>query len=60
GNSGGGQRMNQWKDICKIDDILPETGKLQAPAVILPLLSKIAVYLYSKSCFGLLTPHLIN
>ena len=18
--------MNQWKDICKIDDILPETG----------------------------------
>ncbi|WP_071595907.1 hypothetical protein [Escherichia coli] len=37
-----------------------ETGKLQAPAVILPLLSKIAVYLYSKSCFGLLTPHLIN
>ncbi|EOD0327735.1 hypothetical protein ACJEAI_002869 [Escherichia coli] len=38
----------------------PETGKLQAPAVILPLLSKIAVYLYSKSCFGLLTPHLIN
>ncbi|NYY73990.1 hypothetical protein DMN57_20970 [Escherichia coli] len=38
----------------------PETGKLQAPAVILPFLSKIAVYLYSKSCFGLLTPHLIN
>ncbi|MGS5273969.1 hypothetical protein ACVD1S_22750 [Escherichia coli] len=38
----------------------PETGKLQAPAVILPLLSKMAVYLYSKSCFGLLTPHLIN
>ncbi|WP_096851677.1 hypothetical protein [Escherichia coli] len=38
----------------------PETGKLQAPAVILPLLSKIAVYLYSKSYFGLLTPHLIN
>ncbi|TFQ51979.1 hypothetical protein [Escherichia coli] len=38
----------------------PETGKLQAPAVILPFLNKIAVYLYSKSCFGLLTPHLIN
>ncbi|NYY75204.1 hypothetical protein DMI60_14630 [Escherichia coli] len=32
----------------------PETGKLQAPAVILPFLSKIAVYLYSESCFGLL------
>ncbi|WP_350223528.1 hypothetical protein [Escherichia coli] len=38
----------------------PETGKLQAPAVILPFFSKIAVYLYSESCFGLLTPHLIN
>ncbi|MBW9312613.1 hypothetical protein FA041_05385 [Escherichia coli] len=38
----------------------PETGKLQAPAVILPFLSKIAVYLYSESCFGLLTPNLIN
>nr|WP_249535857.1 hypothetical protein [Escherichia coli] len=38
----------------------PETGKLQAPAVILPFLSKITVYLYSESCFGLLTPHLIN
>ncbi|API46359.1 TPA: hypothetical protein HL449_15440 [Escherichia coli] len=38
----------------------PETGKLQAPAVILPFLSKITVYLYSKSCFGLLNPHLIN
>ncbi|MEH4132506.1 hypothetical protein POY07_27585, partial [Escherichia coli] len=29
------------------------TGKLQAPAVILPFLSKMAVYLYSKSCSGL-------
>ncbi|WP_427040551.1 hypothetical protein [Escherichia coli] len=38
----------------------PETGKLQAPAVILPFLNKIAVYLYSEPCFGLLTPHLIN
>ncbi|WP_352521592.1 hypothetical protein [Escherichia coli] len=38
----------------------PETGKLQAPAVILPFLNKMAVYLYSESCFGLLTPHLIN
>ncbi|EFN7665996.1 hypothetical protein EGC69_04950 [Escherichia coli] len=33
----------------------PETGKLQAPAVILPFLSKIAVYLYSESCLGLFT-----
>ncbi|WP_048964197.1 hypothetical protein, partial [Escherichia coli] len=37
----------------------PETGKLQAPAVILPFLSKIAVYLYSESCFGLLLAKLI-
>ncbi|EFN6695550.1 hypothetical protein EIG69_09795 [Escherichia coli] len=35
-------------------NLKPETGKLQAPAVILPFLSKIAVYLYSESCFGLL------
>ncbi|WP_438830545.1 hypothetical protein, partial [Escherichia coli] len=33
----------------------PETGKLQAPAVILPFFSKIAVYLYSESCLGLFT-----
>ncbi len=26
GNSGGGKRMSQWKNICKLDDILPETG----------------------------------
>ncbi|EFX7697719.1 hypothetical protein, partial [Shigella sonnei] len=37
----------------------PETGKLQAPAVILPFLSKISVYLYSKSCFGLLLATLV-
>ncbi|WP_139593556.1 hypothetical protein, partial [Escherichia coli] len=37
----------------------PETGKLQAPAVILPFLNKIAVYLYSESCFGLLSAKLI-
>ncbi|PQN45739.1 hypothetical protein C5K24_20145 [Shigella boydii] len=37
----------------------PETGKLQAPAVILPFLNKIAVYLYSKFCFGLLSAKLI-
>nr|WP_205250296.1 hypothetical protein [Escherichia coli] len=33
----------------------PETGKLQAPAVILPFFSKMAVYLYSESCLGLFT-----
>ncbi|WP_349251518.1 hypothetical protein [Escherichia coli] len=38
----------------------PKTEKLRPPAVILPFFSKIAVYLYSKSCFGLLSPHLIN
>ncbi|KAA2097636.1 hypothetical protein D1895_08015 [Escherichia coli] len=30
----------------------PETGKLQAPAVILPFLSKITVYLWVFPCCG--------
>ncbi|XNM80379.1 hypothetical protein ACLK1U_03230 [Escherichia coli] len=51
---------NIWWGFIFQPQSKPETGKLQAPAVILPLLSKIAVYLYSKSCFGLITPHLIN
>ena len=45
--------MSQWKDICKIDDILPETG-------VCALLGKTTISIYYTFCFFRLIKHILH